>query len=102
MPTAATLGKSPAHRDDPLGPLADAIGSMTGAVSEQVANALHQVLEAPTPASRSARLQLIRHLVDIESKTVGIEMPQSVAAANDQISTAQAAELLGYIGALSK
>jgi excisionase family DNA binding protein len=41
-------------------------------------------------------LQLIRHLVDIESQSVGIEMPKSVAAANDLISTAQAAELLGY------
>jgi excisionase family DNA binding protein len=41
-------------------------------------------------------LQLIRHLVDIESQTVGVEMPTSVTAANDQISTAQAAELLGY------
>jgi excisionase family DNA binding protein len=96
MPNAATLSKSPAHRYDPLRPLADAIGSMTGAVSEQVANALHQVLEAATPQSRSARLQLIRHLVDIESQTVGIEIPKSVTAANDQISTAQAAELLGY------
>ena len=96
MPTAATPGKTPAHRYDPLGPLADAIGSMTGTLSGQVANALHQVLEATTPASRSARLQLIRHLVDIESQSVGIEMPMSVAAANDLISTAQAAELLGY------
>ena len=96
MPTAATLGKTPAHRYDPLGPLADAIGSMTGTLSGQVANALHQVLESATPASRSARLQLIRHLVDVESQSVGIEMPKSVAAANDLISTAQAAELLGY------
>ncbi len=96
MPTAATLGKTPAHRYDPLGPLADAIGSMTGTLSVQVASALHQVLEATTPASRSARLQLIRHLVDIESQSVGIDMPKSVAAANDLISTAQAAELLGY------
>ncbi len=96
MSTANALGKTPAHRCNPLGPLADAIGSMTGAVSEQVANALHQVLEAATPASRSARLQLIRHLVDIESQSVGIEMPKSVAPANELISTAQAAELLGY------
>ena len=96
MPTAATSGKTPTHRHDPLGPLADAIGSMTGAVSAQVADALHLVLEAATPQSRSTRLQLIRHLVDIESQTVGIEMPKSVATANDLISTAQAAELLGY------
>lgn len=96
MPTAATLGKTPVRRHDPLGPLADAIGSITGATSVQVAKALHQVLEATTPQSRSARLQLIRHLVDIESQTVGIEIPKSVTAANDLISTAQAAELLGY------
>jgi len=96
MPTAATLSKTPAHRYDPLGPLADAIGSMTGALSGQVANALHQVLEATTPQSRNARLQLIRHLVDVESQTVGIEKPKTLATANDLISTAQAAELLGY------
>ena len=74
MPNAATLGKSHPHRYDPLRPLADAIGSMTGAVAEQVANALHQVLEAATPQSRSARLQLIRHLVDIESQSVGVAL----------------------------
>jgi len=96
MPNAATPGKTPAHRYDPLGPLADAIGSMTGTMSVQVANALHKALEATTPASRSARLQLIRHLVDIESQSVGIELPESVACANDLLSTAQAAELLGY------
>jgi len=96
MSTATTLGKTSAHRYDPIRPLADAIGSMTGAMSDQVANALHQVLEATTPQSRNARLQLIRHLVDIESQTVGIEMPKAVESANDLISTAQAAELLGY------
>jgi len=96
MPTADTPGKTPVHRYDPLGPLADAIGSMTGTLSAEVANALHQALEATTPASRSARLQLIRHLVDIESQSVGIEMPKSVPATHDLISTAQAAELLGY------
>ena len=96
MPTAATLRNTTAHRYDPIGPLADAIGSLTGTVSDQVANALHQVLEATTPASRSARLQLIRHLVDIESQSVGVAMPTPADAANDLISTAQAAELLGY------
>lgn len=96
MPTATTRGKTPVHRYDPLGPLADAIGLMTGVLSDQVANALHQVLEASTPQSRSARLLLIRHLVDIESQTVGIELPKMLATADDLISTAQAAELLGY------
>ena len=96
MPTASTLGRTPARRHDPLGPLADAIGSITGATSVQVAKALHQVLEATTPQSRSVRLQLIRHLADIESQTVGIEMPKAVATSDDLIGTAQAAELLGY------
>lgn len=96
MPTTAALGKTPAQQYDPLGPLADAIGSMTGTVSEKVASALHQVLEATTPQSRNARLQLIRHLVDVESRSVGIDMPKSAALASDLISTAQAAELLGY------
>lgn len=66
------------------------------AESIQVAKALHQVLEATTPQSRSVRLHLIRHLADIESQTVGIDMPKAVATANDLIGTAQAAELLGY------
>ncbi len=96
MPTPATLGKTPARRYDPLQPLADAIGSLTGSLSGQVASALHQVLGAATAQSRSARLQLIHHLVDIESQTVGIRMQKSAAAANDLISTVQAAELLGY------
>lgn len=95
MPTTAP-SKTRAHRQDPMRPLADAIGTITGTVSVQVANALRQVLEAATPQSRSARLQLIRHLVDIESQTVGIEMPKIVTSTNDLISTAQAAELLGY------
>lgn len=96
MPTAATLGKTPARPYDPLEPLAEAIGSMTGTLSIQVANALHQVLEATTPQSRSTRLLLIRHLVDIESQTAGIDVPKTLATANDLISTAQAAQLLGY------
>jgi len=96
MSTVTTQRKTSSHRYDPLRPLADAIGSMTGAMSEQVANVLHQVLEATTPQRRNARLQLIRHLVDIESQTVGIEMPKAVDSTNDLISTAQAAELLGY------
>ena len=107
MPTAAKLGRTPAHPYDPLKPLAEAIGSMltgsvgkkqaaTGPLSFQVANALHQVLDAITPQSRSARLLLIRHLVDIESQAAGIELPTTLASANDLISTAQAAQLLGY------
>jgi excisionase family DNA binding protein len=96
MPTAATLSKTRAHHHDPLRPLADANGSMTGTLSGQVASALHQVLEAATPQSRHTRLQLIRHLVDVESQTVGIEKPKTLGTASDLISTAQAAELLGY------
>jgi excisionase family DNA binding protein len=96
MLITATVTKPTARRSDPLGPLADAIGSMTGTLPNQVASALHQVLDATTPQSRSARLLLIRHLVDIESQTVGIEIPKQPAATPDLISTAQAAELLGY------
>jgi excisionase family DNA binding protein len=96
MLIATTAAKPSARQYDPLGPLADAIGSMTGTLSDQVSSALHQVLDATTPQSRSARLLLIRHLVDIESQTVGIEIPKPPAAAADLISTAQAAELLGY------
>jgi excisionase family DNA binding protein len=96
MLITATVAKPSTRRSDPLGPLADAIGSMTGAMSDQIASALHQVLDATTPQSRSARLLLIRHLVDIESQAIGIEIPKQPAAARDLISTAQAAELLGY------
>ena len=96
MPTATALGKKSARRHDPLDPLADAISLMAGAASGRVVSALRQVLEAATPQSRSARLQLIRHLVEIESQTVGIDVPNTAASPNDLISTAQAAELLGY------
>lgn len=107
MPTAASRLKTPAQSYDPLEPLAEAIGSMlvgtvgkkqaaTGTLSIQVAKALHQVLEARTPQSRSTRMLLIRHLVDIESQVAGIEIPIKRAIADDLISTAQAAEILGY------
>ncbi len=96
MAGATTLDKAPAQRTDPFAPLADAIGSMTGVMSAQVVQALHQVLEASTPKGRSARLQLIRHLVDIESQANGIEVPTSGTVRHDFISTAQAAQLLGY------
>ena len=91
---------------DPLEPLAQAIGSMLAGgvatkrasttVSSKVSNALHQLLDSATPQSRITRLLLIRHLVDIESQTAGIEIPEKLVVANDLISTAQAAELLGY------
>ena len=35
-------------------------------------------------------------MVDVDSQTVGIKGPKTLATANDLISTAQAAELLGY------
>lgn len=104
-PTART--KNPVTLHDPLEPLAQAIGSMlTGTVGEkqvasmtlssQVSKALHQVLETRTPQGRSARLLLMRHLVDIESQDAGIEIPKMAATASDLIGTAEAAELLGY------
>jgi excisionase family DNA binding protein len=107
MPNTAAHVKSPAQTYDPLKPLAEAIGSVladtvgkkqatSGALSSKVSRALHQVLEARTPQSRSARMLLIRHLVDIESQDAGIEIPKMAATANDLIGTAQAAELLGY------
>lgn len=107
MPTTASRVKAPVQSYDPLEPLAAAIGSMltvsagkkqtaTGSMSFQVSKALHQVLEARTPQSRNARMLLIRHLVDIESQQIGLEIPQKRAASDELISTAQAAEILGY------
>ena len=65
MPTAITQGKTLKVPYDPLEPLAEAIGSMlkgtagkkqatAGSLSFQVASALHQVLEAATPQSRTS------------------------------------------------
>lgn len=107
MPTATTPSKSPTRRRDPLAPLAEAIGSTLGGsaanekvasknLSLQVADALHQVLEATTEQGRNTRLLLMRHLLDIESQVAGIESPTTIATGNDLISTAQAAQLLGY------
>lgn len=105
MPATATPPASPAP--DPLAPLAEAIGSMladvanpqaasAGGWSFQLTGALHQVLEAATPQSHRVRLLLMRHLVDIESRAAGIEVPATPAPVHDFISTAQAAEILGY------
>lgn len=107
MPTPAARTKNSVPLYDPLEPLAHAIGSMltstvgekqalSMALSLQVSKALHQVLETRTPQGRSARLLLMRHLVDIESQDAGIEIPNMVATASDLIGTAEAAELLGY------
>lgn len=107
MPTPVSRVKTPVQSHDPLEPLAAAIGSMltqsvvtkqatTGSMSFQVSKALHQVLEAHTPQSRSARMLLIRHLVDIEARHIDLEIPLKRVAADDLISTAQAAEILGY------
>lgn len=41
-------------------------------------------------------MQLIRHLVDIKAGQAGITAPTSTQGADDLISTAEAAELLGY------
>jgi excisionase family DNA binding protein len=57
---------------------------------------VRRLKKAATPQSRHARLQLIRHLVDVESQAVGMEKPRTLATASNLISTAQAAELLGY------
>jgi len=88
-------------------PLAKAIGSRltrttvknqdaAATLLSQVTTALHQVLEAHTPQSRSTRMLLIRHLVDIETVQAGITAPPKPAAATELIGTAQAAALLGY------
>jgi excisionase family DNA binding protein len=65
-------------------------------MSFQVSQALHEVLDAQTPQSRSTRMLLIRHLVDVESQQLGLETSHKPAATDDLISTAKAAELLGY------
>ncbi len=107
MPTVTAPSKSSAPPRDPLAPLAEAIGSTLGGsaakkkiasknLSLQVADALHQVLEATTEQGRNTRLLLMRHLLDIESQVAGIEIPTMIATGDDLISTAQAAQLLGY------
>ena len=109
MPAAIAVGRTrePARSFDPLEPLAKAIGSrltrstgknqdVAATLLSQVTTALHQVLEARTPQSRSARMLLIRHLVDIETVQAGITVPPKPAAATELIGTAQAAGLLGY------
>ena len=39
---------------------------------------------------------MIRHLVEIESQDAGIDIPDKLSTADDLISTAQAAGILGY------
>lgn len=107
MPGTATRLKTTAFAQDPLAPLAEAIGmllapvtrrkSLTSAtLSSQVADALHRVLAAKTPQSSGVRLRLIRHLAELESQQADIDMPAARSTMDDHISTAQAAEILGY------
>lgn len=106
MPATLTHQKNGRRSADPLKPLADAIGTMLAGVSgkkglvpelaNQLSDVLHKVLEAKTPKSRSARMLLIRHLVDIESRNAGNDIPDAIAPEDVLISTAQAAAILGY------
>lgn len=107
MPTPVTHRQVAAQSHDPLGTLAAAIGSVltssadkkpatTRSMSTRVSQVLHAVLEAQTPQSRSTRMQLIRHLVDVENQQLGLETSDSSFPMDDLVSTAQAAEMLGY------
>jgi len=107
MPTTVSHRQVSAQSHDPLGILAAAIGSVltvsagkkqstTRPMSSQVSQALHEVLDAQTPESRSTRMLLIRHLVEVESQQLGLENSRKPAATDALMSTAQAAELLGY------
>ncbi len=107
MQTATSQARNPAQPYNPLDPLAQAIGLRLGgtvsakgsaptSMSSRVAKALHEVLESRTPESRSTRMLLIRHLVDIESQDAAIDIPKVPAVADDLISTAQAAQILGF------
>jgi excisionase family DNA binding protein len=107
MASTVSHRQVPAQSHDPLGTLATAIGSVltmgagkkqssTRSMSFQVSQALHEILDAQTPQSRSTRMLLIRHLVDVESQQLGLETSRKAGATDDLISTAQAAELLGY------
>ena len=94
MPRITTLSRENA----PLKSLAAAIGSALGVddTAAAVHQALHTVLESATPESRAARLMLIRHLADIEAEQSGISTPSRSGPADDFLSTAEAAELLGF------
>ena len=107
MPGTATRLKTPAFAEDPLAPLADAIGLLlapitrrksvpSATLSSQVADALHRVLAAKTPQSSGVRMRLISHLADIESRQADIDIPAARSTTDDHIGTAQAAEILGY------
>jgi excisionase family DNA binding protein len=117
MATSTLSSKSSAYLNDPLDSLANAIGSSLanrGAGREsgkfrkptsrmraqfdtaQIKTALREVLTEASPQGRSTRMLLIRHLVDIEAKSVGLEAYVAAKASSDLISTAEAAEILGF------
>ena len=107
MSGTATRLKTPPFTQDPLAPLAEAIGLLLApakrrqavtseALSSQVSDALHRVLAARTPQSRGVRMRLIRHLADLESQDADSDVAGGGLTADDQISTAEAAEILGY------
>jgi excisionase family DNA binding protein len=96
MPTTTTRRQAFAQSHDPMAGLAAAIESVLAVGAGKVSQALHEVLDAQTPQSRSTRMLLIRHLVNVESQQLGLDTSLAPAATADLISTAQAAELLGY------
>lgn len=96
MPTTATRRQAATQSPDPLGVLAAAIGSVLTVGEGKVSQALHEVLDAQSPQSQRTRMLLIQHLANVESQQLGLEISSQRAATDELISTAQAAELLGY------
>jgi excisionase family DNA binding protein len=101
MATSTSPSKSATQKSDPFDSLAKAIGSSLANSAKQIKNAqiktaLNEALTQTSPAGRNARMLLIRHLVDIEAKAVGLEVGVETKASGDLISTAEAAEILGF------
>ena len=107
MSGSATRLKTATLSHDPLTPLVEAIERLIApskrkksmnseALASKVADTLRQVLSAKTAQGRGIRLRLIGYLAELESQDTGIDAPTASASADDQIGTAQAAEILGY------
>ena len=117
MATSTLSSKTSTSLGDPLDSLASAIGSSLANRSggressklrkpssrvgaqfntAQIKTALSEVLTEASPRGRSTRMLLIRHLVDIEAKSVGLEAYVAAKSSSDLISTAEAAEILGF------
>jgi excisionase family DNA binding protein len=70
--------------------------NLNSGLTARISQVLRDALEAATEPSRAARMLLIQHLIKVENQFLGIGLPSQPTSEDALLSTAQAAEILGY------